>query len=541
MAEQRLNHSQSSWILRGLILITVVVVGYLLLTHTTLYPTNSDSVGYIYAGQLISAGNGPHQYDAYNQSINPYFYLHSFRNVRSPNTTEITYGYPPGYSFLIAIFIILFQYTNIEFYVVAITAILSIIATYKLGKIFAEEKWVGIFALFIFISTNIFWEFSTSPWSEIPSLLFITSGIWFYIKSYQSLHTQKLKYTWALLAGFVLGYSFFIRFTNLLLIMPAIFIFELWFINKNIWVEKSRWLFWSILTASVLMVLGYNWYFIGGPFHSIYSTLELGAYPWSMFSLTYAFGPSPIHGFSVQNIVETLWANFGLFLVGIIPGWYLFKHKKYLIFAIGIPLSTLFLYSIYAFPATGINSRFLLPSFPFLAIAIANFFVVIGKKLPNIYMKWILSFALIAILLFNLPASLAAIQERNVKNENQTLFVQNLVSSSAQDSVWLSSNYNDLIIIYGKRSAFNYRRILKADPASRKFNMEQFRGCIVESTDKLLAQNIPVYYIEESSWGIDDIITEYYELESVGTTPVINQIVSQKENLNRDSLSICKP
>ena len=540
MTEQRLNNAYSSWIFRGLILITLIFVGYLLLAHTTLYPTNSDSVGYIFAGQQLGSNNGPHQYDAYNQSINPYFYLHAFRNINT-NTTNITYGYPPGFSFIIAIFIILFQYSNIKFYAVAILAILGTIATYKLGEIFTEEKWVGVFAIFILISTNVFWEFSTSPWSEIPSLLFITGGIWLYIKSYQSLSTQKHKYTWALLAGFVIGYSFFIRFTNLLLAMPSVFIYEICYINKNIWIEKSRWLFWSILAASVMMVLGYNWYYLGGPLHSIYSTPELGAYPWSMFSLSYAFGPSPVAGFSVPNIAETLWANFGLFLLGIIPGWYLFKQKKYLIFAIGIPMSTLFLYSIYAFPATGINSRFLLPSFPFLAIAIANFFVAIGKKYLNISLRWILGFVLILILLFNLPFTLATIQERNVNNENQAQFVQGLVSSSPQDSVWLSIGYNDLIIIYGERSAFNYRRILKTDPTSHNFNMEQFRGCVVESIDKLLAENVPVYFVEESGWGIDEILIEHFEFEPVNTTPVVYQIVSQKNSLHRDSLAICKP
>lgn len=518
-----------------LALIFLVSIGVIYLTE--LQPVIPDSLGYIVAGQNLGLGQGLNFTDVHNLHIAPFFYLHAFRMVEA-NSASAAFGYPPGVPLLIAIGVLLSGQANAAYYVVPFLGILVLPLTYWLGYLLSANKWVGFWSAFLLSSTYLFWQFSSSAWSEIPSSVFLVSGVACYYFSRQKLTEKRAAIVASVFGGVFIGFSFFIRYTNVILVMPTLLLYEIYAARLKILTERNRWLFFIITGLFAGGILLFNWLYLGGAFNSIYSTPALGAYPWPYFSLNYAFGASPVSGFSFTEAVLTLWNNFHILLILVPIGWIWVKKPQWLL-PCGVVLTTFFLYSIYAFPPKDINARFLLPMFPFLSILIAWPVITIGQKYFD--PRWYALVFFVAVFWFgrSIPLYADQLQQRNQANGKSIDYVRQLTNQVPENAVWLSTGINDLVFVYGHQSALNYRRMLITNPDTGQFDVDRYEGCLVQALDRLLESDTPVYFILDEGWNTATIIKNYFALTGVPFDQNTYEVKTPLEGLARDGLAPC--
>jgi hypothetical protein len=231
----------------------------------------------------------------------------------------------------------------------------------------------------------------------------------------------------------------------------------------------------------------------------------------SLFSLSYALGDSPIGDGSLLHSLATLWENYSLLLPFTLIGWWR-MGRTHGLFSATLTLSTVALYSVYAFPPLGVNARFLLPAFPFIAVGIVGGLQTAWTYLPMPVLKATAPVTLVVILILLWHPLPGELNERNKTASQSVAAIRNVVATSPSDSVWLSANYNDIINFYGSRATLNYRRTLQAAPGSDTFDVRSMEGCVVDAVSELLHRGIPVYFIPESGWDIDRILDDYFSL-----------------------------
>jgi hypothetical protein len=489
-------------------LILSAFVAIIVLIDTS--PTLADSIGYIVAGQRLAGGFGPTYSDLHNSDVGPYFYLHAFRIIGNRGPDAI-FGYPPGYPVLIAAATRLFQSKEIAHYVVPILSLVSLPIVYFLGTILTGRKWVGFWSTVLLATAPIYWEFSTSAWSEIPSLVFISSGISVYVLAYREADEERPRALLMALSATLIGFSFFIRYTNVFLVVPTLILHSFYVERMQYFRPRPHWIFFLITALSICGVLVYNWAYFGGPFKSIYSTPELGAYPWPYFSIHYALGPSPVNGYSLREVARTLWGNFPIIVLLAPVGWRAMTRPNALVSG-GVVLSAIALYSVYAFAPEGLNARFLLPATPFLCVAMASGGVTLGRHLPGQRLSWALAAAALFLLLVSLLPDIRQLYARHEQNNSAVAYVQQITSQTPDNSVWISTATNDLIAFYGTRSVLNYRRMFVTDPDSGQFDYKGAQACLVQAVDRLLDADIPVYVIFDSTWGLSETVEANYEI-----------------------------
>ncbi len=487
-----------------LILFMGVSLGKLTRTH----PVGADALGYVYSAQQLANGNNLVFSDSHNVDSGPYFFLHMFRMVKT-GSTEATFCCPPGGPILFALGMILTGSAGAIPYVAPAMALLGILATFWFGWLVAQNKWVGLWAATILSGTALFWEFSTLALTNLPSLAFIMIGVSLFVLA-QRENTKRTVFI-SLAAGLFIGFSFLIRYTNAILIGPSLVLYALFLRKTRLFGDKRQWAFWGIVALFSGSVLLYNWIYLGGPFNTVYSTPELGAYPWPMFSWKYAFGPSPANGYSAQAIAQTLWQNFYILLFLAPVGW-MSMQRPYRALNVGIVLTTVTLYGSYAFAARGGNAQFLLPIFPFISLAIGLGITGLLSALAHNRLRWLLAGLILLLILAPIPAKAGELQKRNEASDSLIDRVTEITSRLPPDSVYISMRFNDVIAYYGGRSVFNYRRILRADPAIGQFDMVMYEACLVQTVDHLLEQNVPVYFIEEQSWNVSELMQKHFSL-----------------------------
>lgn len=535
MIQEKLQR-KSQWV-KLLLFMLLLLVGLGLLFLAERQPTVPDSIGYIVAGTNFGTGQGLRFADAHNTTTGPFFYLHAFRMVEQ-GATEATFGYPPGFPWLIGLAVAVTRQTAVAYYIVPALGILLLLLTYWLGMLVSQNQWVALGGAALLASTALFWQFSSAPWSEIPSAVFLVGGVGCFLQSRRSLADGKNSALFSVLAGILIGYSFLIRYTNAILVLPGLLNYELYTARLGILRETRRWLFFGVVGLFAGLVLLVNWQMLGGPFNSIYSTPSLGAYPWSYFSLSYAFGRSPVNGFSFLRGIETVWHNFYLLLI-LIPVGLVWHKRSYQLLLGGICLATFVLYSVYAFAPTEINARFLLPLFPFLAVLLADTAVsLIQTFVTRRYTRILILLAIVG-LAASATIQVERLQARNAANAAMVARTQQLTAQVPPNSVWLSSGLNDLIFVYGKQSALNFRRMIVVDANRGMFDMTRFESCLVSAVDNLLAADTPVYYVEESGWGTAELMDTYFLLSPVSFHQNTFHIDSPSPVASRNNLPPC--
>ncbi|MCP4421013.1 MAG: hypothetical protein GY805_30755 [Chloroflexi bacterium] len=519
------------------ILAVLLGMAFFLIAETS--PNIADSIGYAYAGERLAAGHGVTYDDPNNRLTNPYFSLFAFQ-IKRPNDNRMFLGYPPGFPLLLAAGIILTGHTTFIHYVTPLLAIIGIVGSFYLGQLVTGNRQGGLWAALILAALPAYWQFSTAAWSEVPSMTFIVIGYGLYLLSRQEERPLSHKTVLSILAGLVISYSFFIRYANVFFI-PALGLYELATARSAFFKIGWRWIFFGLLAIALGGILLFNHMYYGGMFLTSYSP-EHGWYPQPAFSLSYALGPSFVNGYSLKAIANTLWENFSFLLLLVPVGWLWLKRP----FAILVILSSIVpmaLYAVYAFAAEGINGRFLIPSFPFIAIVIAQALNVIGQKLPATKWRWAFTAILILIIFWPIPQHVQALHNRKNHGAATSQKINEMVGDMPEHAVFLSYVYNDHIIYYGHRSVLNYRRIPVSDPALDRYHWEMVEPCAVQTIHELQQQGTPVYYIEDQSPPFLDLLAKlqgYFTLELVKEAPNIYQVTTPIEPIKPDP-NACLP
>lgn len=524
-----------NYIPRILLLALVILIGATFFSVAETLPTGSDELGYVYAGERLSNHDGLTYEDPNNVLAGPYFSPFAFQ-IRRTDDARMFLGYPPGLPILLASGIKLTNQVEAIYFVIPFFAILGTLATFFLGKLIGGDEWVGLWAAFLVGLTSAYWTFGTAVWSEIPSVAFVTSGVYFYLLSQEPKGSKNQALIFSLLGGLLVSYSFFIRYSNVTILL-AIGVYELITKRFAVFKEWYRWPFFALLGIGLMSMLVFNHFYYGGVLLTSYSPVH-GWYPEPAFLLAYALGPSFVGGYSLVEAGKTLWLNFPGLLILAPFGWFLMKRPYGVLTAVAA-LGTLFLYAVYAFAATGINSRFILPAFPFLAIAIAYTLTSLSKKLPRSLVR-VGGIILVIALLSPVPRRLESLQTRNDNNALRVARIQRITETTLPDSVFLSYSFNDQIIHYGQRSVLNSRRIPISDPEEGRYLWEMLEPCLIQTINKLLEADKSLYYVESKSWldvSVFRILQDNYLLKPLSTAPILYSIV---EPLNANYSSSCQ-
>jgi hypothetical protein len=520
-------------------LIVLSATAYLSMTQTL--PTIEDTIGYAHAGQRLANGHGLTYEDANNQIAGPYFSLYAFQVRRDDDSSRTFLGFPPGFPILLASAIIITGNSTAAYFVAPLLAVLGILATFCLGRLIGSDNWTGLLAAMVLAFSPTYLEFGTSSWSEIPSLTFVASGICLYLFTRRgSRYARTAGLLLSVLGGLSIAYSFFIRYTNLAMV-PPLMAYELYTARRKALTEWRRWFFFGPVVLGMAAIPAFNQFYYGGPLLTSYSPVH-GWYPWSPFSLSYALGPSPVNGFSLVEAAKTLWRNFSWLLPAAPVGWLLLKRSSAVLIS-GATLSTIVIYAFYAFAPTGVNSRFLLPVFPLLCVAIGYTITQVGTRLcARRWQRWGAGFLLALILYWPVPGRLQRLQTRNTESIALVNYVQSLVAATPTESVFLSYVYNDQIAFYGHRSVLNYRRIPPSDPNAERYRMETLEPCLVQAVESLLDNQIPVYYVEDKSpplWNSLALLQQNFETKLVQQEPNIYNVIKPATPTEREGLFEC--
>jgi len=521
--------------------VLLILSGVVYFSTAQTHPVIEDSLGYIHAGQRLAGGQGPTYEDINNQIAGPYFSMYAFQIRRAEDRSRTFLGFPPGFPLLLAGAIKVTNHSSAVYYVVPLWAFFGLLTTFLLGKVVGVNAWTGLWAAAILAISPTYLEFGTAPWSEVPSLALISLGFCCYLCTRRNLrYARRNGFLLSALGGLSIAYSFFIRYTNVIVLLPLV-VYELYTGRKEVFTAWRRWIFFFPLGLSLLGIPIFNYFYYGGLFLTSYSPAH-GWYPWAPFSLAYALGPSFVNGFSLIEIGKTLWFNFSWLLLAVPVGWFFLKSASVLLLGTAT-LSFVLLYTFYAFAPVGVNMRFLLPIFPLLALSIGETIGNVGKKIcRSKRQRWILGGVLMLILYWPALDRVEHLQNRNASSRAMVENVRSMVALTPEDAVFLSYVYNDQIAFYGQRSVLNYRRIPPSDAEALRYQMEVFEPCLVGTVDSLLETGRFVYYVEDKSpsfWDSLAILEEYFALDLIRTDPNIYRILTPDELEGREGLLTC--
>lgn len=492
----------------GILLLTAVM----LIRFVEQQPLISDSIGYLYAAQRIAAGFGPTYADPNNTLVGPYFSLYAFQ-VRRPDSALMYLGFPPGLPLLLAIPLLIEPLAGLVHWVIPATALLSLALASMLAWKLTGRAWAGFWAVLMFAMTPALWRFGTAIWSEFPSAALITAALAFYLTAERRPFARWAETGLLALTGLLLGYSVFVRYSNLV-VLPVFLLADALLLRKQPHKLASHWPLWLLSGLTVVLIPVFNHFYYGGWNLTSYSPVH-GWYPNPAFALHYALGPSFIDGYSLRAAMETLWYNFGVFLLLAPLGWFYLRRAGALLG--GIALMLLGVHAVYAFAPTGINARFLIPIFPVIAIGAAAALVNLGDRLPR-PLRPVLALGLLVLAVWHLPASLDAIARRNQDNARHAALMQALTAGTPEDAIFMSYPWNDLLAVYGDRSVFTFRRVPVSDAEAQRYAIDAAVPTIISVITTLLEQGKPVYYVATGSDfipGLPDTLQEHFATETI--------------------------
>jgi hypothetical protein len=281
----------------------------------------------------------------------------------------------------------------------------------------------------------------------------------------------------------------------------------------------------GVLGLAFLALLGFNALYYGSPLDTGYSPRH-GWYAEPAFSLSYAFGRSFVNGHSIplmgQAILNALGAGLALALVGIFVkprrvGWWL----------AGTSLILLLPYMFYAFGPEGLNARFVIPALPALCVLAGRGIVSLGRNVPSKAARAILSVALVGVLLYRVPQTVAALDGARQSAQAAIAQALRLTQLTEPDAVVLSYSFNDMIAVYGQRSALTYRHMVSYDEAAGKYNYDQFESLLVAEVKRLLDTGTPVYYVVDrrpSLLNSYEILEHHFRMTSVSGDEMLYRV-----------------
>lgn len=510
-------------------LVVALLVAGLFYGLTDPEPAISDPIGYLVAGARLAAGYGPSFADANNEIAGPFFMPFAFQ-VSRPGDPRHFLGFPPGFPILLAAGTLL----QAIYAVVPLLAGLTVVTTYCLGLALGASRGASLRAAGLLAASAAFWQFGTAAWSEIPAALAVGGGTALYLRSRPG---QGRAWLW-LPAALILSFGQFIRYSNVTF-LAALALYELYTARGKLLTERGRWPFWVAIAAGLVAIPLFNHFYYGGALLTSYSPSH-GWYPSPPFALGYALGPSFVNGYSLRESLRTLWQNFPVLLLLAPWGLWRLPRPGGVLVAAAI-LFGLLPYVFYAFAPAGINSRFLLPVFPFLAVACGAALADVAARLNRPF-RWAMGAAVVAGLLFLVTGHRTAVTEANAAGRATVAHARALVAPLEPEAVVISYAYNDLIAVYGRRSVLNYRRIPISDPALGRYRTEMLEPCLAGSVARLRDRAIPVYYIvdqQSPAWDPLPILQRHFTLTELSGDPPIIRVGERLEDAAALDESLC--
>jgi 4-amino-4-deoxy-L-arabinose transferase-like glycosyltransferase len=472
-----------------------------------------DSIGYAQASHQLAHGEGLAYVDSHNQPGRRYYLLYSFKIAR-PDDANGYFGFPPGVALLAAG---LERFTGDPSAIHALVPILAValsVVLCWLGALLVDVRagwWAGL-ALLV---APTFLHFSTAFYSEVPSAAFLYAGCALAVVALRRERDDRWAVVLAIAAGLAIGATFFMRFSNTS-VWPAV-PGLIWVIGGRAAFRQRRvWWLVGVLILATAALLVFNTLYYGGPLLTGYSPI----YSWyaqPAFSLAYAFDKSFANGYSVPTMAATLLSDLGglwLFaFVGVV-----IRPRSIGLWLLSLAICLLAPYTVYAFAAEGVNTRFVIPSLPALCLLAGRGISALIARFPRHSWQWALTLVLLIGMLYYLPANLNSLVQRNIVAQQTIAHVRALSASTEPDAVILSYVFNDMIAVYGHRSVLNYRQMPPYDPASGRYQYNRFEDLLVAEIDRLLRAGVPVYYVLDLKpplYQSEEILRRHFQLSAL--------------------------
>lgn len=265
--------------------------------------------------------------------------------------------YPPGLPVLLIPFFLIFGNMYIGgLILVAILSLLTLLLTYKVGKLLSPL--VAVIATTLLLFHNLFIAFTTSVLTEIPFMFFSLLGLYLFIKGFEN---KKF----FLYAFPVIAFTCLIRYDGFMLIFPMIYCA---YLNRKKVPSliKTDYFIAGIVIGSIILGAWFlrNFLAFGNPIYSSYTGYD--------FNL----GFSSIYSFAI------LFFNIGfLFPIFSIIGAYFIikeKNKSFSTFIVWF-FAYLAIHSIWGFKLLRFYSEIL----PIISIFCAYGIIKISKRIKN--------------------------------------------------------------------------------------------------------------------------------------------------------------
>jgi len=498
------------------LILTVTVIIYIHYTQTTV--EGWDPVAYLYAGEQLAQGHGLRFCHPFNGTIGPYFTLAGFNVRRAGDSACLYLNYPPGFPLLLAVAQRVSIFSHTALYVPALCGVLGVFETFALGILVFNHPAGALFGALSLALAPTYMTFSTAPWSDVPGAVLVIGGIVALLWGNRQKQTS-VQIIMGSIGGILVGWGIFTRYVDGLILLPLAA--YLWLKHRGETLQlKSVQAFGVCMAVAVLGVLSFNRAYYGGFLTTSYSP-QHGWYEWPAFHIQYAINRSPVGNSSLWAVIKTIWMNYSWLLVVSGMGLISMRAPERAL-ALGAILVFAGLYSFYAFPSEGINSRFLVPTFPFISLAIG---CGLYSSIPGRWQRWwyaIACLVFITSLFVPLPNRLQRLAKRNENAANYLTNLMNVIENCCEpEAVFLAYNTNDLIAYYGRRTTFFYRRI----PSN-------FEKELTNAIRALLLQNIPVYYVQDANPPFRDSLTVLqrdFDLVPLYTEPPIYRIKRKPE------------
>jgi 4-amino-4-deoxy-L-arabinose transferase-like glycosyltransferase len=475
------------------------LLGILILASTFAYISQvhlavrqSDPATYFYAGQRIAETGSASFCDGNNSIAGPYFTVLGFKVRRGGDVRCFYPNLSIGFPLLIASTWLLGQGPEIVPYLAPGMGLVGLVAVFVLGRALFDRP-TGLLAAGLLAFNAVYWSMATEMWSDVPAMTCITLGIFVAVQM-----IERNRALLGFISGAVLGYACLIRYHSMLALLPLGLYF--WSITRG----RSRpgralagfgWGFGIF----VLVILIYHKWNHGGFLRTGYGAQQ-GEVPWPRFSVSYLFGESPIGQGGYRAIWSTLVENFHVLGLLVAVVTMIVAPRSHALLVGGLVLVFCVFYAFYAWPATGLNARFLLPVFPMMFLAVAFGVVRCVRWLSGqreVAVLGVLPLVLLAWHWPSLEATLTQLENRNRYVETQVTTVTEFTQGKEPNAVFLSREYHDWIILYGRRSALLYSMLAEADSVSQRYQLFDYESKLVGVVSKLIEHDTPVYVVVE--------------------------------------------
>ncbi len=388
-----------------LIIILLLCYSIFLWLNICAYAGGADSSGYLNLAKLIASGKLQEKQriiDGVEGEISEFAYVPlGFKPANKDGYLDSFY--PIGFPSLIALLSLFVGIDIAAHLVIWLHAIGSLVLIYYFALELRFERFWALIASVLLAINPLFLSYSLQLMSDMPSLFWCSLAIFAAIQSDQK--------KWAIICGIATGIAVLIRPTNVLIFAPLLVAF-----GKN-W----RGLFLcgcaGLPFAATLLITNYLSY---GQFFAT-------SYPDLSDKFASEFMPFSIEAYA--RYLPLVLTPFVVFLVGIfVPSIWRQSKKSQWVFAVWI-LSFLTFYAFYYFThTTWWYTRFLLPSFVAMILAI----LMVVRCFSNLKIRISRSFVIFFVL-FSFSWQFSVIQILRIISQSESLVYFEITS-------WVNNN-----------------------------------------------------------------------------------------------------